>query len=213
MARVVREVRTPAYVPNGNEIAVIETARGDIRVRLFGKECPATVGNFAQLAASGFYENLTFHAYKPDSVILGGCPKTRGLGPNQVYVATRGALHGVHPGTGDSQYRVVDEWRDNPKNRHRDGSLVMAHKSDENSATCQFYFSLSEQPEFDDKYTVFGETIEGLDVVHALRLGDRIKNVRIEGADEPIPDEWLPIEAPESEEEGEQASESAPEGQ
>lgn len=194
MGRVIREVCTPAYVPNGNEIAVIDTARGVIKVKLFGKECPATVGNFVQLANAGFYTKLAFHAYKENSVVLGGCPKTYNLGPNQVYMGVQGAIHGLHPGTGDSQYRIVDEWESNPKNKHYDGSLVMAHKSDPNSGSCQFYFSLSEQPEFDDKFTVFGETVEGLDVVHALRLGDRINDITIEGADADIPHEWFPIE-------------------
>lgn len=63
---------------------------------------------------------------------------------------------------------------------------MMAHKSDPDSGSCQFYFSLSKRPEFDDKYTVFGETIEGLDVVHALRVGDRIESIRIEGATEAV---------------------------
>ena len=70
-------------------------------------------------------------------------------------------------------------------NRHLDGSIVMARKSDPDSGSCQFYFSLSEQPEFDGKFTVFGKTVEGLDVVHALRVGDRIESIRIEGAMEP----------------------------
>lgn len=60
----------------------------------------------------------------------------------------------------------------------------MARKSAPDSASCQFYFSLSEQPEFDDKFTVFGRTVEGLDVVHALRIGDRIERIVIEGATE-----------------------------
>ena len=180
MAMVVREVHDPEYVPNGNEIAVIKTARGTVRVKLYGLECPLTVGQFVQLAQDGFYDNLAFHARKEDSVVLGGCPITRNMPPNQVYQAVHGVLHGMHPG------RIRDEWASNPRNHHEDGSIVMAHKSDPDSGSCQFYFSLSKQPEFDDKYTVFGETIEGLDVVHALRVGDRIESIRIEGATEAV---------------------------
>ena len=55
----------------------------------------------------------------------------------------------------------------------------MAHKSSENSASSQFYFSLSEQPQFDQKSTVIGQTIQGLEAVHALRIGDRIYSIRI----------------------------------
>lgn len=101
MAMVVREVHDPEYVPNGNEIAVIKTARGTVRVKLYGLECPLTVGQFVQLAQDGFYDNLAFHARKEDSVVLGGCPITRNMPPNQVYQAVHGVLHGMHPGTGE----------------------------------------------------------------------------------------------------------------
>ena len=185
MAMVVREVRDPEYVPNGDEVAVIETSKGTIGVKLFGRECPLTVGSFIELSQAGFYDKLAFHARKEDSVVLGGCPITRNMPPNQVYQAVHGVLHGMHPGTGEAEYRIRDEWASNPRNHHEDGSIVMAHKSDPDSGSCQFYFSLSKQPEFDDKYTVFGETVEGLDVVHALRVGDRIESIRIEGATEP----------------------------
>ena len=52
----------------------------------------------------------------------------------------------------------------------------MAHKSEPNSGSCQFYFSLSEQPEFDEKFTVFGQVIEGIDTVQELGVGDAIKS-------------------------------------
>lgn len=182
MAQIEKTVRDPEYVPTGSEVAVIETVRGTVRVELFGKECPANVGMFVELAQKGFYDMLAFHAFKEGSVVVGGCPTTRNMPPNQVYMATKGALYGVHPGVGEADFRVRDEWAGNPRNKHLDGSLVMAHKSDPDSASCQFYFSLAEQPEFDDKYTVIGQTVEGLEVVHALRAGDRINAVRIEGA-------------------------------
>lgn len=60
----------------------------------------------------------------------------------------------------------------------------MAHKSAPNSGSCQFYFSLAEQPQFDDKFTVFGHVVEGLDAMDALSVGDAIESIRIEGADE-----------------------------
>lgn len=184
MALVVKEVRDPDYTPNGREVAVMQTSRGIVRVELFGAECPRTVGQFVGLARDGFYDGLAFHARKEGSVVVGGCPVTRGMSPNQVYQAARGVLHGMHPGTGEAAARVKDEWADNPKNRHLDGSLVFAHKTAPDSGSCQFYFSLAEQPEFDDSYTVFGRTVEGLDVVHALRVGDRIEHIAIEDATE-----------------------------
>ena len=184
MGRIELSIYTPHYVPNGNEGAVIETSKGTVRVKLFGKECPVTVGNFIELSAKGFYERIKFHAYKEGSVVLGGCPVTRNMGPAQVLAATQGLIRGVHPGTGDARYTIVDEWQDNPKNVHKLGSLCFAHKSAPNSGSCQFYFSLGEQPQYDEQYTVFGETVDGLDVVESLRIGDAIQAIRIEGADE-----------------------------
>ncbi len=71
MGRIVLPVYTPYYIPNGNEVAVIETSRGTIRVQLAGKDAPVTAGNFIELAARGFYDKLKFHAHKPGSVVLG----------------------------------------------------------------------------------------------------------------------------------------------
>jgi peptidyl-prolyl cis-trans isomerase B (cyclophilin B) len=142
------------------------------------------VGNFIELARRGFYCGLKFHGHKPGSVIAGGCPITRSLGPAQVAAAARGILHGIHPGTGNARYTIVDEWEVNTRNRHLDGSLALAHGSDPNSGSSQFYFSLAEQPELDDRFTVFGQVTEGLDVTHSLTVGDVIEDIVVEGADE-----------------------------
>lgn len=196
MARIELEVYTPHYVPTGNEVAVIETSKGPVRVALFGKEAPVTVGNFIELAARGFYDNLKFHARKEGSVVVGGCPVTRAMGPAQVLAATKGVIRGMHPGTGDARYTIIDEWEGNPKNVHKLGSLVMAHKSEPNSGSCQFYFSLGEQPEFDDQYTVFGETLEGIDVIERLAVGDAIKGIALEGVDDAALAEAISHETP-----------------
>jgi peptidyl-prolyl cis-trans isomerase B (cyclophilin B) len=181
MTRIELPLRTPAYVPAGTERARIQTSRGLIVAKLFGREAPITVGNFVELATGGFYDGLKFHGKKADSVVVGGCPVTRGLGPAQVHAAVRGVLHGIHPGTGTAGYRIIDEWEGNPRNQHIDGSLVMAHGSEPNSGSSQFYFSLATQPEFDSQYTVFGQVVEGLEVIHTLNIGDIIQSVLIEG--------------------------------
>ena len=105
-------------------------------------------------------------------------------------------IRGIHPGTGDARYTIVDEWETNPNNKHVLGSLCMAHKSEPNSGSCQFYFSLSEQPEFDEKFTVFGQVIEGIDTVQELGVGDAIKSIVIEGADEEALAEAISHELP-----------------
>lgn len=184
MGRIVLPIYIPRYQPNGKEVALIETTKGMIKVALDGSNAPMTVGNFIELARRGFYDNLKFHAYKADSVILGGCPVTRTLGPAQVDAAVRGVMHGIHPGVGDARYTIPDEYLGKMNNRHELGSICFAHKSDPDSGSSQFYFSLSEQPEFDDKFVVFGKTVEGIDAVLALRIGDAIIGIEIEHADE-----------------------------
>ena len=67
---------TPEYKPNGNEVAVIVTDEGTIRVQLHGQDAPIHVGNFVELAQKGFYDGLKFHRYVPGFVIQGGCPNT-----------------------------------------------------------------------------------------------------------------------------------------
>jgi peptidyl-prolyl cis-trans isomerase B (cyclophilin B) len=181
MARIEVPLRTPDYIPTGTERVRIQTSRGTIVAELFGREAPVTVGNFIELATGGFYDGLKFHAKKADSVVVGGCPVTRRLGPAQVHAAVRGVLHGIHPGTGTAGYRIIDEWEGNPRNQHHDGSLVMAHGSEPDSGSSQFYFSLATQPEFDERYTVFGQVVEGLETIHALNIGDIIEAVTIEG--------------------------------
>ena len=75
---------------------------------------------------------------------------------------------------------VSQEFTTNPNNIHEDGTLAMARSSNPNSAGSQFYFCLGPQPFLDSGYTVFGNTIEGLDVIYELRVGDLIKSITIE---------------------------------
>ena len=151
---------TPEYKPTGDEIAVVKTNKGTIRVQLAGKDAPIHVGNFVELATKGFYKGLTFHRYVPDFVIQGGCP--------------------LGTGTGNPGYSITQEYTTTPNNSHEDGALAMARSSMPDSAGSQFYFCLGPQHFLDPNYTVFGQTIEGLDVIHALRKGDIIEDIEIE---------------------------------
>lgn len=165
---------TPEYKPTGDEIAVIETSKGTIRVQLHGNDAPIHVGNFVELANKGFYDGLKFHRYVPGFVIQGGCPNTRDASSADV-AAGKGSF-----GTGNPGYSIKEEFTTNPNNVHKDGTLAMARSQNPNSAGSQFYFCLGEQPFLDDGYTVFGDTLEGLDVIGQLRAGDVIESVTIE---------------------------------
>ena len=173
---------TPEYQPTGEEIAVIKTSKGDIRVQLAGTDAPIHVGNFVELARKGFYDNLKFHRYVPGFVIQGGCPNTRDLAPEEVVEKANNPFAGL--GTGGPGYSIQEEFTTNPHNEHKDGALAMARSQNPNSAGSQFYFCLGAQYFLDPNYTVFGQTIEGMDVIAKLRVGDVIETVEIENAAE-----------------------------
>ena len=175
-------IKDPLYVPTyevvGDEVAVFDTSRGTIRVRLDGEGAPVHVANFCELAGSGFYDGLKFHRYVPGFVIQGGCPNTRDMTSEEVARGASGPTG--RPGTGGPGYRICQEYTTNPRNSHEDGALAMARSMDPDSAGSQFYFCLGPQHGLDSGYTVFGQTVEGRDVIGELRAGDVINSVRIE---------------------------------
>ncbi len=174
------ELYTPTYPVAGDEIAVIETSRGTIRVRLDGAGAPIHVANFCELAETEFYDGCKFHRYVPGFVIQGGDPLTRDMAPEDVAQGRPGP--GGRPGTGGPGYCIKAEFATNPRNSHEDGALAMARSQHPDSAGSQFYFCLGPQHGLDSGYTVFGQTIEGLDVIDSLRAGDEIVHVAIEHA-------------------------------
>lgn len=174
---------TPKYQPTGEEVAVIKTSAGTIRVQLAGKDAPVHVGNFIELATQGFYDGLRFHRYVPGFVVQGGCPFSREATAQDCRNASEGVDPFTRLGTGDPGYKIREEFSINPNNKHLDGTLAMARGRDYDSAGSQFYLCLGPQPFLDPEYTVFGQTIDGLDIVHKLRAGDEIESITIEGAD------------------------------
>ena len=173
-------IYTPEYQPNGEEVAIIVTSKGTIRVQLAGNDAPIHVGNFVELAKKGFYDNLKFHRYVPGFVVQGGDPNTRELDSAQVAAAVDNPF--MRLGTGGPGYTIKEEFTTNPHNSHEDGALAMARSQHPDSAGSQFYLCLGSQHNLDSGYTVFGQTIEGKDVVSQLRAGDVIESVIIEGA-------------------------------
>ncbi len=169
---------TPDYSPNGNEVAVFNTSKGQIRVKLAGKDAPIHVANFVELADKGFYNGVKFHRYVPGFVIQGGDPQTVDATSEEVINSVQSGRSVF--GTGGPGYSIKEEFTTNPHNEHNDGTLAMARSSNPDSAGSQFYFCLGAQPMLDSGYTVFGDTIEGLDVIGQLRVGDVIESIEIE---------------------------------
>ena len=143
--------------------ATIETAKGTIELELFDADAPGTVENFRKLINDGFYDGLTFHRYVPGFVIQGGCPNTR-----------EGA--GGIPGTGGPGYQIKCEVKNNPQRHEGEGILSMAHAGP-NTGGSQFFITLAATPHLDGVHTVFGRVTDGMDVVKAIREGDRMTKV------------------------------------
>lgn len=171
---------TPQYQPNGNEIAVVATSKGTIRVQLAGNDAPLHVGNFVELAQKGFYDNTKFHRYVPGFVIQGGDPQSAKYTSDEVVRLASSMFPRL--GTGGPGYCIKGEFASNPHNSHEDGALAMARSMDPDSAGSQFYFCLGPQHNLDSGYTVFGQTIEGKDVIAQLRVGDVVESITIENA-------------------------------
>jgi peptidyl-prolyl cis-trans isomerase B (cyclophilin B) len=139
------------------ETAVITMDKGgEIAIEFFPADAPKTVANFVTLAKKGFYDGLTFHRVEPGFVVQGGDPNGNGSGG---------------PG-----YTIKAEFN---KQKHVRGAVAMARTPDPDSAGSQFYICLGPAPFLDGKYTVFGIVTKGMDVVDRIRVGDRMKSVRI----------------------------------
>lgn len=138
----------------GGGVATIETDFGTIKIQLDGATAPKHVENFKKLAREGFYDGLGFHRAVPNLLIQGGDPNTRGDNRDTWGLGAPG------------QPTVEAEFSDKPFKR---GVLGAARKGgDNNSATSQFFICLREFPQWNGQYTVFGEVIEGLDVVDKI---------------------------------------------
>jgi peptidyl-prolyl cis-trans isomerase A (cyclophilin A) len=155
--------------------ARFETNHGSFVARLFEKEAPKTVENFVGLAEgtkewthpttrqkqkTRFYDGLVFHRIIDGFVIQGGDPLGNGMGG---------------PG-----YRFADEFH--PSLRHKGPGMLSMANAGPNSNGSQFFITLGPTPHLDDRHSVFGEVVEGLDVVK------RIGKVAVGRQDRPVQD-------------------------
>lgn len=137
-----------------NNIAVIETNMGTIKVQLAEKEAPNTVKNFKTLVEKKFYDGTVFHRVAAGFVIQGG-----GFLPD-------------YKNKGEREHIARIKMEKNPNLRHSEGVIAMARTGESwDTATCQFYITVAPAPFLDDPnnpYAVFGKVIEGMDVVKKI---------------------------------------------
>jgi cyclophilin family peptidyl-prolyl cis-trans isomerase len=147
--------------------ANLVTEKGTVRIRLFAEQAPETVNNFVFLAREGYFDGTTFHRVMEGFMAQGGDP--------------------TGTGTGGPGYSIRDEFH--PNLRHdKPGILSMANRGP-NTGGSQFFITHAATPWLDDRHAIFGEVVEGMEVVNALRErdpqsdrepGDRIERVQIE---------------------------------
>lgn len=142
------------------EVAVIEMDKGTIVFKFYPEDAPKSVENFRKLAKEGFYNGLTWH---------------RVVKEPQSYIVQGGDPTGT--GTGGPGYSISDEFNARP---HLEGTVAMARTPLPDSAGSQFYICLDALPQLDGKYTVFGQLMDGFEVIHKIEQGDVMKSVRIE---------------------------------
>ncbi|MCC6861336.1 MAG: peptidylprolyl isomerase [Bryobacterales bacterium] len=158
--------------------AVFDTSQGSFKAELFASKAPRTVENFVSLAegtktGKPFYDGLIFHRVIPDFMIQGGCPEGTGRGG---------------PG-----YRFDDEFHPDLKHS-RPGLLSMANAGP-NTNGSQFFVTVAATPWLDNRHSIFGEVVEGYEVVEGIsktprdasdrpKTPVRLRSVRIERSEE-----------------------------
>lgn len=146
----------------GLPIVEMETSRGTMTMELYADDAPGTVENFLKLVNKGFYNKLHFHRVIDEFVIQGGCPNSKKKGDRRA-------------GTGGPGWQIPCETQGNPR-RHAVGALSMAHAGKDTGGS-QFFVVLNAGNcrHLDGVHTVFGQVVDGLDVVQAIRPWDEIK--------------------------------------
>lgn len=136
------------------------TDKGTMQIEFYDDDAPNTVKNFVDLSKKGFYDGLTFHRVIPNFMVQGGDPKGTGSGG---------------PG-----YKIDCELT-GEKQHHDRGVLSMAHAG-RNTGGSQFFIchSRDNTAHLDRNHTCFGKVVEGVEVIDAIRQGDKILKITVQ---------------------------------
>ena len=135
-------------------VAVMETKKGTIRLDLYAEETPMTVANFVNLAQRGFYDGLSFHRVIADFMIQGGCPHSKDPMSRMA-------------GTGGPGWKIPCETNALAMQHDRPGILSMANAGP-NTGGSQFFLTTVATPWLNGKHAVFGEVVDGMNVVKVI---------------------------------------------
>ena len=182
---------------SGTAVVALETSRGRVLLQLDGKNAPLTAGNFVDLVRRGVYDGTVFHRVVREPVpfvVQGGDPSSANprVAPSQY-----GLGNFIDPSSGEARLIPLEIKRQQDREpnygkelttpvitkelalSHQRGSVAMARSQDPNSASAQFYIALEALPELDGRYAVFGQVTQGMEVVDAIRQGDKLVKARL----------------------------------
>jgi peptidyl-prolyl cis-trans isomerase A (cyclophilin A) len=149
-AKAKKEKKAKAPKEQGPDL-IMHTTQGDITIRLYVDKAPCTVANFVSLCEKNFYDSTLFHRVIPNFMIQGGDPLSKGAKP------------GVSLGTAGPGYTFNDEFEPTLKHDVK-GKLSMAN-SGPNTNGSQFFITDAATPWLDNRHSIFGEVVDGFDVV------------------------------------------------
>jgi peptidyl-prolyl cis-trans isomerase A (cyclophilin A) len=129
-----------------NRHAEFKTSKGNFKLELFEDKAPITTGNFIKLAEDGYYNGLIFHRVIDGFMIQGGCPQGSGRGG---------------PG-----YTIQDEFH--PELKHSGPGILSMANAGPNTGGSQFFITLAATAWLDGRHAVFGQVVEGMDVVSSI---------------------------------------------
>ena len=135
----------------------IQTAKGNIVLELAEDDAPNTVANFISLVEKGYYDGLKFHRVIAQFMIQGGDP--------------------TGTGSGGPGYVIADEF--SPRLKHDRGVISMANAGP-NTGGSQFFITHVPCPHLDGKHAVFGRVTSGMEVVDAIKQGDKMVKVTVD---------------------------------
>ena len=157
--------QAPQTPPAKTATAVIAFEKGEVTLEFWPADAPRHVKNFLDLARRKFYDGQRVHRVEPGFVVQFGDPQSKTLPMTDPTL-----------GSGGPGYTIKAEFNRRPFDR---GVLGMARTNDPDSAGSQVYLMLGSAPHLNGNYTAFGRVTKGMDVVDTIKVGDRIKAVKV----------------------------------
>lgn len=150
--------------------------RGAIRVELLQADAPKTTAHFLSLVKSKFYDGVLFHRLEVHFVAQAGDPKSKSIdGSKLAGITSDEAARRYGLGMGGSGKTIPLE----ATVPHMRGTLGLARSAPPDSGDSQVFFNLADNHNLDNLYCAFGRIVSGMDVMDAIRQGDRIKSIRV----------------------------------